>query len=193
MKKYTIKNNIVLFQKSFLSQWYGAYKGQENGQFEMLFKIIDEKGILRNKTIKFNCAEQAMMYFKARFFEDSETAELILKETDPAKQKALGRSVKNYDETRWNKKRYNVVLDINRDKFRQNEDIRKILCDELNDYIIAEAAPWDKIWGIGLGPNDPKAWDVATWEGQNLLGKVLMQVRDELLRDEFFFTQTTRY
>ena len=50
-----------------------------------------------------------------------------------------------------------------------------------------------KIWGIGLGPNDPKAWDVSTWEGQNLLGKVLMQVRDELLRDKFFFTKTTRY
>ena len=50
----------------------------------------------------------------------------------------------------------------------------------MKNYIIAEASPWDKIWGIGLAAEDPKSWDVTTWEGENLLGKALMKARDFL-------------
>jgi hypothetical protein len=44
----------------------------------------------------------------------------------------------------------------------------------------AEASPSDTVFGIGLAPSDPLAQDPAQWRGENLLGRALAQVRDEL-------------
>ena len=51
---------------------------------------------------KFNCSEQARMYEKAKFFNDEETADKIMKSIDPAKQKGLGRNITDFDQARWN-------------------------------------------------------------------------------------------
>ena len=45
-----------------------------------------------------------------------------------------------------------------------------------------EASPYDKIWGIGLGENDPDAQDPQKWKGDNLLGKVLDEVYQTLYK-----------
>ena len=39
----------------------------------------------------------------------------------------------------------------------------------------------DRIWGIGLAEDDPKAWNKKSWRGKNLLGEVLTRVRDKLM------------
>ncbi len=72
--------------------------------------------------LKFNCAEQFMMYSKAITFNDNEIAEQILKETKPAKQKKLGRSVKNFDPDKWTELSVQVVYKGNYAKFTQNEN-----------------------------------------------------------------------
>lgn len=46
------------------------------------------------------------------------------------------------------------------------------------DTILAEAAPRDRIWGIGMGKNNPLAQDPANWKGKNLLGFALMEARE---------------
>ena len=46
---------------------------------------------------------------------------------------------------------------------------------------LAEASPFDRKWGIGLGPNNPKANDRSQWKGGNLLGRIITEVRDELI------------
>ena len=43
-----------------------------------------------------------------------------------------------------------------------------------------EANPRDTRWAIGLAADDDRVLDESKWKGENLLGKVLMQVRDEL-------------
>ena len=48
------------------------------------------------------------------------------------------------------------------------------------DKTIVEASPFDKIWGIGLHWSDDRVLDEKKWEGMNLLGKCLMQVREKL-------------
>ncbi len=45
---------------------------------------------------------------------------------------------------------------------------------------MVEASPFDKIWGIGMAKDNPKAQNMDTWNGLNLLGFVLMEVRDLL-------------
>ena len=38
----------------------------------------------------------------------------------------------------------------------------------------------DTRWAIGLPAEDDRVLDESQWQGENLLGKVLMQIRDEL-------------
>ena len=51
---------------------------------------------------------------------------------------------------------------------------------DTGDKILVEASPYDRIWGIGLSATHPDAKNPAKWKGENLLGKVLMDVRNEL-------------
>lgn len=125
---------------------------------------------------KFNCAEQALMYAKAIFFEDLETANKILKADDPATQKFLGRHVNNFNEKAWESARENIMYHVLIRKFLQNPSLKKALL-MTEDRIIAEASPVDKIWGIGLDEDNPDALYENRWKGRNLLGKALMRAR----------------
>lgn len=129
--------------------------------------------------ITFNNTEQAFMYEKAKFFGDFETAELIVEEPDPKKAKALGRAVKNYNEFIWSIARFNLMVKVNLAKYKQNSDVRDQLM-ETGDKILVEASPYDGIWGVKLGEDDPRILDVKQWKGSNLLGKALMNVRKQL-------------
>lgn len=130
--------------------------------------------------IKFNCAEQYMMYHKANLFNDKEIAEKILKEKDPKNIKALGRKIKNFDQQEWDKKKFYIVVNGNYYKFSQNPKLKSILLDT-NDEIIAEASPLDTIWGIGIDEKSAQNGD--KWQGENLLGKALVVVRN-MIKDE---------
>ena len=48
------------------------------------------------------------------------------------------------------------------------------------DAVLVEASPVDRIWGIGLAADDPRARDPSIWLGLNLLGFALMKVRAQL-------------
>ena len=39
--------------------------------------------------------------------------------------------------------------------------------------LLAEASPFDPVWGIGLRADDPEARDPRLWRGKHLLGKTL--------------------
>ena len=72
-------------------------------------------------------------------------------------------------------------------KFFQNKDImRNLICTR--DALIAECAPNDNKWGIGIAVDDPNRFDVDKWTGQNLLGRILMEVREELRQLSEFST-----
>jgi ribA/ribD-fused uncharacterized protein len=128
----------------------------------------------------FNCSEQYFMYRKCKRFDNNNTRLLnaILNETNPSVIKKYGRAVKNYDDDIWNNERYDVMVEALRLKFNQNEDIKKQLI-ETKPRLLYEASPYDKIWGIGFCYRDAIRQDESNF-GQNLLGKALMQIRDEL-------------
>ena len=71
------------------------------------------------------------------------------------------------------------MLEVNHAKYGQSEKLSKILKDT-KDLELIETNPRDKVWAIALPANDDRVLDRTKWQGQNLLGKVLMEVRDYL-------------
>ncbi len=137
----------------------------------------------------YNTAEQYMMAEKARLFEDADSAVAIMGSFKPYDQKAIGRKIKNFDKAKWERIEengkpfcWNVVYKGNYAKFTQNPGLREYLFSTIGTLIV-EASPTDKIWGIGLGEDDPKALDRSQWQGTNWLGEVVTQVRDDLLKE----------
>ena len=130
--------------------------------------------------ITFNCAEQYMMYQKAKLFDDEQIAEQVLLTKKPRDQKALGRRVRNFDTDTWQKHCKKIVYDANQAKFTQNESLKEALLATAGTELV-EASPYDKIWGIGLTADDPAAQNRDTWQGTNWLGEVLTQVREDIL------------
>ncbi len=116
---------------------------------------------------------------KARLFGDEDALERILVAPDPKSAKAIGREVRGFDDKTWKANCRQIVTEGNVYKFSQNEELRKVLLSTGN-AVLVEAAPRDQIWGIGLGQDNPKARDPNQWRGQNLLGFVLMDVREKL-------------
>ena len=134
----------------------------------------------------FSCAqicytsmEQYMMYQKAILFGDQEIAGQILAAREPGKIKALGRSVRNYEDSVWVGRRQIIVYRGLLEKFRQNPELRQALL-ATGDAVLAECAVRDRIWGIGLSMQDERRFQMHEWQGMNLLGYALMEGRGEL-------------
>lgn len=121
--------------------------------------------------VTFNCSEQALMYSKALYFKDTETAEKILKTKNQREQKELGRQVSNYEDTAWSNVRQNIMTEILNHKF--NSEKLKYLKTKYKGFKFVEASPYDRIWGVGLDQNDDKILDEKNWLGQNLLGQCI--------------------
>ena len=130
----------------------------------------------------YTCAEQYMMAEKARLFGDEESLAAILAAAHPKEMKALGRGVRNFQQETWESRCYQLVLRGNLEKFRQNPALLEFLLGT-GQRILVEASPRDRIWGIGMGRQNPQAENPLKWQGKNLLGFALTQARD-ILREE---------
>ena len=116
---------------------------------------------------------------KALLFKDYLIYDKIMKEPSPRKCKELGRKVHDFNKWIWKECCEDIVYRGNFEKFWQNPELLEILLST-DDALLAEANPQDQIWGIGLEKKDPRATNPRLWRGDNLLGQVLMQVRQEL-------------
>lgn len=145
--------------KEVFSQWYPAS-----------FEVAGET---------YATAEHYMMAEKARLFGDEATRQAILASTHPDQAKKLGRTVRNFEEMRWNAARFAVVVEGNLAKFRQHPALRAFLLGT-GRRVLVEASPVDPVWGIGLAQDQPQAANPAEWRGLNLLGFALMEVRARL-------------
>jgi len=135
--------------------------------------------VIEYKDHIFQNTEQAFMWEKAMYFNDIEMADKILNTPIPGKAKALGRKVKNFNDEKWSAVSYLIMINVNLEKYKQHYTMREALLST-GSKIIVEASPYDKIWGIGLHWSDNNVCDESKWRGQNLLGKCLVEVRNEL-------------
>lgn len=136
------------------------------------------KSYFREGEVLFSSAEQYMMYHKAQLF-DSSVSPMILAEENPKIVKALGRKVKGFDLKIWNENKEPIIKNGNLLKFAQNKELREELLKH-KGKIFVEASPVDCIYGVGLHWQDDLILNEKNWKGDNLLGKCLTQVCNDL-------------
>ena len=149
----------------------------ENGHFSQWYPapiVVEGIRYLHN--------EQYMMAKKALLCGDLRVYSKIMAESDPGACKALGKSAANFNQYQWDSCKEEIIYNANYAKFSQYPKLKAALLATGN-AVIAEASPYDFIWGIGLPATDPDSRNPAKWKGQNLLGKALMRVRDELRKE----------
>ncbi|KAI0419230.1 hypothetical protein F5X98DRAFT_84846 [Xylaria grammica] len=153
-------------------------------------------------------AEHYMMHQKALLFGDAEIAATILEATSPRDVKSLGRAVRGFDQATWERERERIVADGNWCKFSlpvledakdgeagprtwklgNGDAAQTVQASSFRDVLLAtgtrelvEASPYDRIWGVGFAAkgaeNKRHKW------GMNLLGKCLMEVREQFRKE----------
>jgi len=94
----------------------------------------------------------------------------ILRNSSPRDQKALGRKVPNFAPEVWDKSSVPIVVSASIARAENEEDLKKLYL-QAGDRTFVEGSPMDRIWGVGLKWDDPRADVDENWRGRNLLGK----------------------
>ena len=96
------------------------------------------------------------------------------------KRKQLSNLEKEIDEFDWQSKKFKLLDYLNYQKFKQNKELKEKLI-QTNDSIIIACLGKDTTLGVGLNENDSAILDISNWKGQNILGKSLMRIRNDLV------------
>lgn len=135
----------------------------------------------KGTTYTFSSTEKGFMYIKAITFGDLVTASKIMKTDDPNQCRKLGRQVKGYKDSEWEKIRYDVFYTLNWAKYTQDKELQKKLLDpKFDGKKFVEASPIDKIWGIGYAEDNPNIEYAQIYWGKNYLGRILTNIRKRL-------------
>ena len=127
---------------------------------------------------QYSSMEQYLMEAKALYFDDQDTAAEIMIRQDPVHQKRRGKSVKNFDLSTWQ--------DAVSSHFRESLMAKFSQVDHCEDFLLStegktlgEANANDSFFGIGIGSSASGCMEYG-FMGKNLLGQMLMKVRDSL-------------
>lgn len=128
---------------------------------------------------KYLSMEQYIQFSKAVFCDDTNLARKMLVTSDPSKLMALGKRVEftadDFDE--WLELFPEVLHKGAFAKFSQNSSLKTDLL-ATGDCLLFEATT-DYYAGCGINLTSKK-WEDSSWEGQNLTGRALVEVRDRL-------------
>ena len=157
------------------------FYSHSNGNYRCFSNFFPSEFIENN--IEYNCNEQYFMKKKQELFDplNIATSNGIMACRDPFQIKKFGRDVKNFNQGVWDGTKYEIMKQGLRLKFKQNPSLlnKLILTSTKKLY---EASPYNKILGTGFNAITTlhKINYAENELGQNLLGKALEEVRDEL-------------
>ena len=131
---------------------------------------------------KFWCVEQYLQYRKALMFNDNYRADKLLNAVDRKEIMQYSKGVVNYIDKVWNARRHINLYKANYAKFSQNNDLKNLLL-ATEDIVLVKCGKTDKVWGSGLNYGDTRLYNLSRWDGLNLHGFTLMEVRDTLKKE----------
>lgn len=127
---------------------------------------------------KYHSVEQYYWYQKALHFNEKEVARTIINSSSPTSARFIGLSKLNYNENvDWPAEE--VMKEGCLAKFEQNTPLRKYLLKTGNTTLV-NCHPEDTFFGIGLFRFDRLTNHPVTWKGSNKLGKLLMDIREQM-------------
>ncbi len=155
----------------------------------MLHEKIDLKKIALFYTGEWHCFDPFSAYnveyngrvwmtvehaYQAARFVDTSIVDKIYNASSPYMAKEIARKEKINKQvivSDWETQKLEVMRELIRLKIEQHPDVRKKLL-ESGDLLIVEDSPTDSYWGRG-----------EDWNGQNNLGKLWMEKREELRKE----------
>lgn len=116
--------------------------------------------------------EQYYQYTKAQCCEEYDRAEKIMCTDDPLQAKVLGDGCE--EKRGWLENKVYTMFKGMFYKFAQNDHLayKLMSTEDLNLY----EATTDRLFGAGIGINSKK-WEMNSWEGKNVCGKLLVKIR----------------
>lgn len=129
---------------------------------------------------KFHNVEQYLALRRAELSQQ-DLIDKALHLQDPVEAKSILNTLRKDHEEEWQKSRYDIAKTGIKAKFAQNKALALYLCNTQGLHL-GEASK--DAWGIGMTLEDKRATDITKWNPEgNLLGKILMHTRDELLQN----------
>ena len=129
-------------------------------------------------TVICTTSEQAYQYDKAMAFQDTELAALILRMEEPSDALLLGNSVRAFTSKFWDTAKRGVMHRAVKEKYESNLYLAKRLLDpKFDGKTFVEASPIDTYWGIGMAVSNPNIDDETVWQGENVLGGIITEIR----------------
>ena len=107
-------------------------------------------------------------YFQAMKFESKKDQKLVRCSNNPFEAARIGRSRKKKIKKNWDYIKNNVMKEALLCKFTQHDDLKQLLITT-EDSILIEHTDSDNYWGDG-----------GNGKGKNMLGKLLMEVREKI-------------
>lgn len=124
----------------------------------------------------FSSMEQYLAFSRARILQRRDLAERAMASEDPVDAKrVLHLLSEEPSQEIWEGQRKDVLFKGLVEKFSQNSDLKEYLLSS-EDRTLGEASR-NRVWGIGLTLADRYKLDSRHWNGDNLLGTTLMEVR----------------
>ncbi len=167
LKSKNAELNHCLWLDSFMAEdapiyFYsgcGIYEGFSNFSNHAIF--IDDK-----------LWQTSEHYYQAQKFDDDELRQKIHRARSPLQSKNIADAHKTHIKADWDSLKNAVMRNSLQHKFEQHEDLKELLQDTGTREII-EYNEQDRYWGNN-GKGDSEG------NGQNNLGKTIMQLRDEM-------------
>lgn len=126
---------------------------------------------------QFTSVEQCFQFHKAEHFNDTAIAKQLLS-ASPGKAKFLSGKINNFDPTRWNVVKDNLMSEIILSKFSQSEALKKELIATAEKQLVECGS--DTYWASGLRITHADVLIKNKWIGNNKLGEILMNTRAQL-------------
>ena len=128
--------------------------------------------------ITFDSVEHDYQYQKAIRYHDIDSSKNILCCSTPSEAKRIGYHIKNIRSKDWDSVKEDLMQDLLKIKFAQRSQLGDKLA-ATDGKSLAEAGQSDS-FAIGMPLNHRDIFDTTKWK-KNLLGKMLMNIRQELL------------